>query len=60
MENNLENRLRIARMAMESLSFEQMKESIIYEFSERYKRQPGLFDEVVQSLKDMGMLKGGE
>lgn len=56
MENNAENRRRIARMSMESMSFEEMEEAIIYEFSERYKREPGLFDSVVQELTDIDML----
>tara|TARA_R100001086_G_scaffold234282_1_gene156441 strand:- start:1767 stop:2024 length:258 start_codon:yes stop_codon:yes gene_type:complete len=56
MENNAENRRRIARIAMESLSFEEMEKAIIYEFSERYKREPGLFDSVVQTLKEIDML----
>ena len=63
MENNAENRKLIARMSMESMSFEEMEDAIIYEFSERYKREPGLFDSVVQTLKDIDMLddtEGGE
>jgi hypothetical protein len=56
MKNNAENRKRIARIAMESLTFEEMETAIIYEFSERYKREPGLFDSVVQTLKEIDML----
>ena len=63
MENNAENRKLIARMSMESMTFEEMEDAIIYEFSERYKREPGLFDAVVQELTDIDMLDdtdGGE
>jgi len=63
MENNAKNRTLIARMSMESMSFEEMEHAIICEFIERYKREPGLFDSVVQTLKDIDMLddtEGGE
>ena len=56
MKNNAKNRKLIARIAMESLSFEEMEKAIIYEFSERYEREPGLFDSIVQTLKDIDML----
>tara|TARA_R100000655_G_scaffold29408_2_gene59278 strand:- start:22 stop:204 length:183 start_codon:yes stop_codon:yes gene_type:complete len=60
MENNAKNRKLIAHIAMESMTFEEMEDAIIYEFSERYKREPGLFDAVVQELTDIDMLEGGE
>ena len=63
MKNNAENRRLIAQMSLESMSFEEMEDALIYEFSERYKREPGLFDAVVQELTDIDMLDdtdGGE
>tara|TARA_Y100001938_G_C7854003_1_gene312236 strand:+ start:256 stop:447 length:192 start_codon:yes stop_codon:yes gene_type:complete len=63
MKNNAENRRLIAQMSLESMSFEEMEDALIYEFSERYQRDPGLFDAVVQELTDIDMLDdtdGGE
>tara|TARA_R100001510_G_C7653764_1_gene212165 strand:+ start:255 stop:512 length:258 start_codon:yes stop_codon:yes gene_type:complete len=56
MENNAKNRGLIARMSMESMSFDEMVDAIIYEFSERYKRDPDLFDAVVQELTEIDMI----
>jgi len=63
MENNAKNRTLIARMSMESMSFEEMEHEIICYFVGRYEREPGLFDSVVQTLKEIDMLDdtdGGE
>ena len=63
MENNEENRKLIARMSLESMSFDEMEDAIIYEFSERYKREPDLFDAVVAELTEIEMIDdtdGGE
>ena len=62
MKNTQANRERIARMALESMTFYEMEEALIYEISERYKREPGLFDTVVVELEIESELevKGGE
>jgi hypothetical protein len=60
MENNAENRRFIARMCVESMTLEEMHDALIYEMRTRYKHEPGLFDTVVQELKDIDMLEGGE
>jgi len=63
MENNAKNRKLIAHIAMESMTLEEMEDAIIYEFSDRYQREPGLFDAVVKELTEIDMLDdtdGGE
>jgi hypothetical protein len=60
MKNNAKNRTLIARMSMESMSFDEMEHEIICYFVERYEREPGLFDSVVQTLKDIDMLDDTE
>ena len=42
MENTQANRNLIARMTMESYTFQELEEALIYELCERYKREPGL------------------
>jgi len=60
MENNAANRKLVARIELESMSFQDMEQAIIYEFSERYKREPDLFETVVAELTEIEMLEGGE
>ena len=50
MENTQANRKLIARMTVESYTFQEMEEALIYELCERYKREPYLFDSVVVEL----------
>jgi len=56
MENTAANRRRIARMCVESMTLEEMHNALIHEMRTRYIREPGLFDAVVQELKDIDML----
>lgn len=56
MKNNAKNRALIARIELASLSFEDMKDALIYEFTERYQREPDLFDRLVKELKPIEMI----
>jgi hypothetical protein len=58
MENNTKNRELIAKIAVESLSFEEQQHALAYELAHRYKREPGLFDAVVRDMIDLGELEG--
>lgn len=63
MENTAENRALVAQLCVESMTFEEMEEALMYEMRNRYKREPGVFDTAVQVLKDMDMIddtNGGE
>jgi len=51
MENNEANRIRIASMTMESLTFQELEGALRYELCERYKREPHLFDSTVTELE---------
>lgn len=51
MENTEANRIRIASMTMESLTFQELEGALRYELCERYKREPHLFDSVVTELE---------
>ena len=51
MENNKANRIRIASMTMESLTFQELEGALRYELCERYKREPHLFDSTVTELE---------
>ena len=60
MKNNAENRRRIARIELQSMSFQDMEDALIYEFTERYQREPDLFDDLVKELIKIEMIDDNE
>jgi len=60
MENNETNRRRIAKMTMESFTFQELEDALRYELCERYKREPYLFDSTVIELEADTENEGGE
>ena len=60
MENNETNRRRIAKMTMESFTFQELEDALRYELCERYKREPYLFDSTVVALEADTENEGGE
>ena len=60
MENNETNRRRIAKMTMESFTFQEMEDALRYELCERYKREPYIFNSTVVELEADFNDEGGE
>ena len=54
MENNATNRAYIARMTLDGMTYQEMQKALQQELCERYRTETGLFNTVVQTLKDKG------
>ena len=63
MENNAKNRRQVAAICADSMTLQEMRDALMYELQTRYEREPGLFEIVVEELKDIDMIDdtdGGE
>ena len=63
MENNAKNRRQVAAICTGSMTLQEMRDALIYELQTRYKREPDLFEIVVEELKEIDMIDdtdGGE
>ena len=63
MENNATNRAYIAQISIDGMTHQELQKALLIELCERYRTETGLFNTVVQTLKDMDMLDdtdGGE
>tara|TARA_A100001391_G_scaffold205404_2_gene205796 strand:- start:3211 stop:3426 length:216 start_codon:yes stop_codon:yes gene_type:complete len=56
MDNNAENRRRVATICTKSMTLQELCDALIYELQTRYKRQPGLFEIVVEELKELDLI----
>ena len=50
MENNQKNREFIAQKAIDSFTLQEIFDALIYELSDRYRREPHLFESTVYDL----------
>lgn len=60
MENNATNRTYIAQISIDSMTQQELQKALLIELCKRYRTETGLFNAVVQTLKDMDMLERGE
>ena len=63
MENNATNRAYIAQISIDGMTHQELQKALLTELCERYRTETGLFNTVVQTLKDIDMLDdtdGGE
>jgi hypothetical protein len=56
MRNNAENRRRVATICTQSMTLQELCDALIYELQTRYKREPGLFEIVVEELKKLDLI----
>ena len=56
MKNTATNRALIAELVVDGMSYRELKKGLMYELCNRYQAEVGLFDTVIDILRDNDML----